>query len=267
MEYVFIDAPTPKPKKKTAVVITPTIGTSHVLSAIDSVANQTYENVEHLVVCDGMEYWDKLQSLDLQPRKSSKLHITNSYWNTGKGYRNRGGFFGHRIYAAYSHIVDHDYVFFLDEDNWLEPNHVESLVRVLDEGNDFAYSLRKIYDFDGNYLCLDNSESLGEWPIFHSLYNEEKEYLIDTSAYAFNRNFLIKTASIWHNGWGGDRYYLRDIKNMYENLKYKSNREYTLCYRVSKDVSVETALNFFKVGYETCARFYGNSFPWNIRRK
>ena len=54
MTYNFVDGPV-KPKK--ALVITPTVGSAKIISAISSVNNQTYSNVEHLVVVDGPEYF------------------------------------------------------------------------------------------------------------------------------------------------------------------------------------------------------------------
>lgn len=40
----------------------------------------------------------------------------------------RNGFYGHRLYAAFSHMTDSDLICFLDQDNWLDPDHVASLV-------------------------------------------------------------------------------------------------------------------------------------------
>ena len=39
--------------------------------------------------------------------------------------------------------------------------HVESLVDVLRKGHQWAFSLRRIVDQEGKFICLDNCELLG----------------------------------------------------------------------------------------------------------
>ena len=76
--------------------------------------------------------------------------------NVGKDW------YGHRVYAACSFLVNADIICYLDEDNWIEPEHIQKMVDTIKEGNQWAYSLRKIYDKDENFLCEDNCESLGK---------------------------------------------------------------------------------------------------------
>lgn len=251
MKYNFSNDPV-KPKK--ALVITPTIGSSKVKDAIASVKAQTYSDVEHLLVVDGPQHehrfveafaydYDYLDTI---------TRITLPY-NTGHGSQ---GFYGHRIYAAFAHLVDHDYIFFLDDDNWYAPDHIESLVKVLEQ-NDFAYSLRQIYDKDKNYLCDDNCESLGKWPIFFT-HDKEEHFLIDTSAFAFRREFLIQVSQFWHHGWGGDRHFFYSIK---DHCKWDTNGKHTLCYRLDGNTNSVTA-DFFEGGNKAMRSIYGDKFPW-----
>ena len=62
MKYNFITEPS---GPKSVTVITPTIGQKHLIKAIESVHNQTYMNVKHLVVVDGLEYFDNVNDYDL----------------------------------------------------------------------------------------------------------------------------------------------------------------------------------------------------------
>lgn len=242
MKYNFVDVPV---KPKTVTVITPTIGSPKLQDAIDSVQRQTYGFVEHLVVIDGVKYFDETM-INSQARSCTKY--TTSPENTGAN-----GFYGHRIYAAYPHLVNSDYIFFLDEDNWYKPNHVESLVKVLEQGNDFAYSLRQIYDVNGIYVCDDNCESLGKWPIFHN----ENEFLIDTSSFAFKREFLINACHLWHSGWGGDRRFY----NLVKQRPHDTNGDHTMCYRLDgNEGSVKP--QFFHEGNGFHHMKYKGKFPW-----
>lgn len=251
MKYNFVIEP-PQPKK--AIVITPTVGSEKLKDTIAGVDAQTYSNVEHLIVCDGMENWERLKQLQFDAPKNHPVNITNIPFNTGHGAQ---GFYGHRIYAAFAHLVDHDYIFFCDDDNWFRPDHVETLVKTLEEGNDFAFSLRQIYDKDKNYLCDDNCESLGKWPIYFT-HGKEEHFLIDTSSFAFRREFLIKVSQFWHHGWGGDRHFFYNVKDF---AKYNTNGKHTLCYRLDGNPNSVTA-TFFEQGNEAMKTIYGDKFPW-----
>ena len=44
--------------------------------------------------------------------------------------------------------------------------HVESLVDVLRKGHQWAFSLRKIVDQEGKFICLDKANCLANGPDF-----------------------------------------------------------------------------------------------------
>jgi glycosyltransferase involved in cell wall biosynthesis len=235
--------------EKSVVVITPTIGSDKLADAIASVQNQTYGNVQHLLVLDGYQYLHKAPQVDRDNLKMIMLP-----WNTGK---TGGDFYGHRIYAGIPHLVNAEYVFFLDEDNWYEPDHVASLVEVLDRGNDFAYSLRKIFNPDKSYVADDNCEALGKWPIYFT--HHDPQYLIDTSSFAFKREFLQKTCHLWHSGWGGDRRYFYSI--LAGNPNWDTNYKHTLCYRLDGNPGSVNA-DFFIRGNAEQLKHYNGELPW-----
>lgn len=247
MKYNFIKESL---KPKTVTVITPTVGSSKIKDAVRSVKAQTYSHVKHLIVVDGLQYDEKfVENFEIEELEPLMPYAVNPE-NTGAN-----GFYGHRIYAAYPHLVNSDYVMFLDEDNWYEPDHVASLVETI-ESQDllFAYSLRKIYDAQGKYLINDDCESLGLWPIRTS----NDEHLVDTSAYCFKRDFLIRCCHLWHHGWGGDRNFYNIIR---QQAKHNTNGLYTLCYRLDGNEG-SVSLNFFNEGNrETYMRYQGN-YPW-----
>ena len=132
-------------------VITATTGNHQLYDAAKSVNSQTYSNFEHIVVIDKPEATKKVNDM----LQGFQCNIVNVPYNTG-----HSGYNGHRIYGAFSYLVDGDYLCFLDEDNWFEDNHIESLVKTIQQGNEWAYSLRKIVDQTGNYICNDDCESL-----------------------------------------------------------------------------------------------------------
>jgi len=238
--------------EKEVVVITPTIGQSVLGKAIESVANQSYKNIKHLVVIDGPQY---LENTLKNENHNGNLQITVAPENTGK---TNGDYWGHRIYAAYPHLVNADYVFFLDEDNWYEPDHVSTLVETIEKNNlDWAHSLRKIYTPDKKYITDDNCESLGKWPIYFS--HDNPQYLVDTSSFAFTRKFIQSTCHLWHSGaWGEDRRYFYAIANQ---SKWDTNGKHTLCYRVDGNPQSVSG-DFFIDGNKKQLEHYKGVLPW-----
>lgn len=238
--------------EKSVCVITPTIGSKQLSQAMESVANQTHKNLTHLIVIDGREYFeDSLKSVHL----CDNIVITTAPYNTGSN-----GFYGHRIYAAYPHLVDHDYIAFLDEDNWYDSNHIESLVDTLESKNyDWVHSLRKVYDNEDKYLADDCCESIGRWPIWFTQ-PDNPQHLVDTSSYLFKRDFLTRVAHNIHYGWGGDRVLLNSIMHI---SNFETSGLYTLNYRLpdmNKAYGGDT--KFFEKGNESVKQYYGGKYPW-----
>ena len=95
------------------VIITPTIGSDHLIDCVTSVQQQTYDNVKHLVVIDGGHHISKVMPLIGEGNKTN-CRVCVLPTNVGAN-----GWYGHRIYAAFSYLVNEDYICFLDEDNWV----------------------------------------------------------------------------------------------------------------------------------------------------
>jgi|688.fasta_scaffold101285_3 glycosyltransferase involved in cell wall biosynthesis len=244
------------------VVITPTTGDKKLNDAINSVKNQTYKDVKHLIVVDGEKFKQQFlleQYLQNSPGDENK-NIKTVFLcdNTGGG-----GFYGHRIYAAFSHLVNEEVVCFLDQDNWYEPNHIEELVKTLYEKNyAWAFSLRNIYDQNKNFLFQDNCESLGKWPIWNSENPDVTiKHHVDTSTYAFRRDFLIKVASIWHHGYAADRIFLNVIRQHFKDEIFETSGKYTLNYRLDGNAT-SASPDFFRIGNEFMKDKYKENYPW-----
>jgi glycosyltransferase involved in cell wall biosynthesis len=242
--------------QSSVTVITPTVGSPKLKDALDSVDKQTYGHIKHLIVIDGKEYSEGVfEQVGLPPKDKVKVLILPE--NTGK---TGGNFYGHRVYAGLPHLLNSDYIMFLDEDNWYEPNHVETLVQTAQSKNlDFSFSLRKIFSPEGVYITDDNCESLGKWPIFMSRRSPHGEqFLIDTSSFCFKREFIQQTCHLWHSGWGGDRRYFYAVK---DHCKWDTNGKHTLCYRLDGNPNSVTK-EFFEAGNRTQEQYYGGNYPW-----
>ena len=227
-------------------VVTPTIGSEHLVRCVDSVDKQTYSDLTHYVFIDGEH--SELSVLD-KIEGATKVRKVTLEENVGKGW------YGHRVYSACSFLVNADVICYLDEDNWYEPNHVEKLVDKIKQGNDWAYSLRKIYDKDGNFLCNDDCESLGKWPVY---FNGEV-FHIDTSSFAIRRDIAVRIGHAWYGQWGADRQFFSALKTHFP--KFDCSNDYTMCYRLDGNPNSVTQ-EFFDKGNAASAQKYSEGFPW-----
>lgn len=230
-------------------VITPTTGAPYLKQALESVKSQTYENVQHLVVVDGNHPKAHVMLQDYP-----NVDVIELPYPTGIDRYN-----GHRIYGASTYLAKGEYLCFLDEDNWLEPDHVESMMKVIESGNQWAFSLRKITDKDGNYVCNDDCESLGKWP---SCLND---YFVDVGCYFFPKELALQLTPIWHRKAREpgvpevDRMLIHVLRQ--NNLTCDSNGLYTLNYRTGNtERSVQK--EFFLQGNEMMKQKYNGNLPW-----
>ena len=231
-------------------IVTPTIGKPELVDALKSVQKQTYKDITHYVFIDGMEHEEHIWKLQI-PNNVKFIRLDE---NIGKGW------YGHRVYAACSFLVNADIIVYLDEDNWIEPCHVEKLVNKINEGNDWAYSLRKIYDKSGTFLCEDNCESLGKWPV----YFDDNVFHIDTSSFAIRRDIAVRVGHAWYGQWGADRQFFGALKQYFP--KYDCTNYHSLCYRLDGNPNSVTK-EFFDNGNEINQQKYNGEFPWKSKQR
>lgn len=234
-------------------VIVPTIGSTKLAKAFESLQSQTYGNMTIVLVSDGIDY-DGVLSLEeflLEETPAEKpVEVIHLPFNTGGD-----GYYGHRIYASIPHVLDHDFILFLDEDNWYEPDHIETIVQTFNDNPDaqFVHSLRNIYREDERFVCQDNCESLGAHPVWWN----EMEHLVDTSTYAFRRDFIHRTCGLWHSKWGGDRKFFYSVRG----TPFACTGKYTVNYRLDGNGNSVKA-DFFIEGNRVMAEKYNGVLPW-----
>ena len=233
-----------------ATVIIPTTGSGDLEQSLNSVLNQTYDTKAYVVV-DGIDNYEKVDMIlyHMKLPDMSKFNICVLPENVGAN-----GFYGHRIYAAFTHLINTDYVLYLDQDCWMEPNHVESLVNTIESNNlEWAYSLRNICESDGSFTCQDNCESLGpRWPIMGYPH-------VDTNCYCLKTSIATKISNIWHGGWGQDRVFLNVLHNAFK--KFDTSGLYTINYRMGSGTNAVKS-DFFIYNNEHVEKHYNGELPW-----
>lgn len=239
-------------------IVTATVGNPRLHDCITSVSNQTHTDIDHLVIVDGPDRYSEFQKQREKVLNAPYLKVLTLPYSIGKDRWN-----GHRIYAAGTFMADGDYIMWLDDDNTLEPEHVESLLKVT-ETNDWAYSFRNIVDKDGKFLCKDDCESLGKWAsVLH-----EKDFFIDVNCYFLPTRLAIHLGPAWYRKFREpgkpevDRVLAHTLMN--NNLKFDTSYKYTVNYTVGNtENSVKP--EFFENGNAEMRRRFPNGLPWKVQ--
>ena len=187
------------------MVITASTGGQALRRCAQSVREQDFPDVRHLVVVDGPRFKvgvdEALEGVD----RDERLEVMVLPRNTGHSKH-----YGYRIYGALPLLVDDDIICFLDEDNWFEADHVSSAVDALrSTAAEWAYCLRRICAERGERICEDDSDSLGHWPKFATLLTNDElspaemnihgrhPSLVDSSCYILPRAVAHEVAPLW----------------------------------------------------------------------
>jgi len=226
-------------------VVTSTIGRPTLRKTIESVRGQTYKAVRHYVFAHGWEHHIKVETMLDDYAYVEGVYLPN---NNGKD-----GLSMAPVFALAPYVVNEDVVFYLDDDNWYEPDHIESLVSLIEEHNlDWAYSLRKIVDADGTFICDDNCESLG----MH--FNATSHYLVDNSCYAVRTAIARQHSHAWYVPVVSDRNFQRVL--MQSRLTAGTTGKHSVNYRLSPDGSGGMSKETF-IGNNDYMKYRHPDFP------
>jgi len=150
---------------------------------------------------------------------------------------------------------------YLDDDNWIEPHHIESLLALIFRHKlDWAYSLRNIVSPNGGFICRDDCQSLGWWPAYNGSYHH-----IDANCFFIRRSTAISYSSIWNR-----KLYFKDVEIPDRALCMALLRDsplvfttglYTVNYRVGGHRSVARDKKYFITGNKFMSDLY-KTFPW-----
>jgi len=237
---------------KTAAVVTVTRGDRpwELSNCVASIKAQ-YHPCTHYILCDGdyqtfadirKLYWDE--------------HTKVCYWDAKIG---GNGYAGQRWLAAAPQLVTENVTFFCNDDDWFSQNHVASIMGLITEkGYDWAYSLRSIYDKEGNFLLEDNCEALGE---LHDSWNIPGHHFVDWCMWGMKTEYLKQLAIILNQPSPQvDRQFYDAAKHIFPN--FTSTKKHTFNFRLGGECGVQK--EFFEMGNHALLQRFNGKLPWII---
>jgi hypothetical protein len=231
---------------KKIAVVTSTIGRSTLHKTIDSVKNQATP-CRHYVFIHGKEYWDKAKIILNQYPDVEAIYLPNN--NGSNGYAMAP------VFALAPFVVSEEILCYVDDDNWIEAEHCSHAHSMIQNYNvDWTYSLRKIVNDQGDYLCEDDCESIG---LFTNAYNT---HLVDNTCYALKTEIARKYAHTWYIPRISDRTFLAEL--MKQQLPCACTGASTANYRLSADGSQSMNADAFIKGNAAMQERYPNGMPW-----
>lgn len=229
-------------------VITSTRGRESIKEAHESIKNQTYP-ATHYVFAHGRDCWEAVDK-HMEGKDAQIVYLPRA--NGGGGYGMAP------VFAMAGFCVNEDLVFYLDDDNWYEPDHIESLVKIIKDNDlDWAYSLRKIVDHDGQWICDDNCESLGAHP------NSHNQHLVDNSCYAVKAEIARQYGHAWYYPVISDRMFFQALIDY--KTTFGATGKHSVNYRLSKDGTGGMTKEKFFANNELNQRNYNNTSPWLLQ--
>lgn len=236
-------------------IITATTGNKLFKKCLESINEQTYPNIQHLIFVDGPDKIRDYTEIAGQVKSSKFRNEIFLPYSVGRDRWN-----GHRMYAAGTYLSEGEYLMFLDDDNFLEPSHVEDCVEAMKE-QDWVFSFRKIVNKDHKFICNDDCESLGLWPSILG----DQDYFVDVNCFFWSRQTALIVSPVWYRKFREpgvveiDRALMQTLRQAAP--RYKSTKKYTVNYTVGNtDLSVKS--DFFLQGNKKMLEKYNGMLPW-----
>lgn len=238
-------------QKQHPAVITSTIGRPELRQCIESVKNQTLPT-EHFVFVNGKKYHDSARSVLNDYPCVHAIYLPHETGDYGMGPTMAG------VFAAAPFLISSDWLFFLDDDNFFDKNHVVSLIK-LAEDNDlkWAFSLRRYVDKLGTPICNDDWCSLGYWSMTGGA------MLVDNSCYMVNKRLAETKGLAWTAvPFFSDRAFLMALKNT--NTRSGCTGLSTVNYRIGTGTADPDPELYLK-NAEKIKTTLKNVFPWRCK--
>lgn len=241
----------------TVSVITSSIGRKELAQTIESVKAQGFP-CRHYIFVNGHKYHDNARKVLSQYSDVHGIYLPEETGDYGTGPSMAD------VFAAAPFLTKSEWIFFLNDDDFYDPNHMESLFALINRHKlKWAYSLRKFVDVDGQFICHDDWNSLGHWPCVYQDPRNDDAYLVDNSCYVVHRSLATKLAIVWTAlPVISDRCFLLALKET--KAPYGCTGLSTVNYRVGTGTAGGSRLDYIKCA-EITKQNFPKGYPWRAQ--
>jgi hypothetical protein len=215
-----------------AGVVMATIVRDTFAQALRSVFAQAFAGRIQVLV--GVDRWQGDRAIVDDLTRASPSHVAVTLLDLGYSTSQRNGGlypsrYGGALKTILSYAANSRYVMYLDDDNWLAPDHIAGMVAAV-AGKAWAFSLRHFVDArTGDPMCPDTWESMGP---DRGVYGKTQGGFVDTNCFfidklACNDVFPEWAMTRFAGGSGGDRQVLAKLRSR----PYGTNDAHTVYYR------------------------------------
>jgi len=182
-------------------IITPTTGKNGLFKLIESLKGQSVP-FRHILLWDDKREDAFLNSIPtpldapfdfIRVKQPEELNSDNRYSVIVPSSFVQGGACGSSLRAVGLMLADTPYVTFADDDVWLEPSHLEDMLKAISStDSNWAYCRRKIWASAEECIGIDNFESVGD--------SEDRKVpyeMVDNNCMVFKRRFGTSGAVLY----------------------------------------------------------------------
>ncbi len=245
-------------------VITSTIGRPELRKCIESVRAQMYPGVKHHVYVNGPRWearaYHEIREDWLNSQTTSNLSVLYLSEETG-AYDEKGPSCG-GVFAGAPFLAASDWIFYLNDDDFYDPNHVASVMALAKEHDlSWAYSLRRFVRKDGEPIVDDDWCSLGHYPIRGS---DGTQFVVDNSCFAVKRTLAERYGRAWTTiPTLGDRLFLMALKE--SKTRSGCTGLVSVNYRTGTGSAPDEPEKYLEIA-EMNRRERVDGFPWRTAR-
>ena len=126
----------------------------------------------------------------------------------------------------------------------------------IEDGNDWAHSFRRINDEEGNFMCLDNCEALGEAA---QIWNMPGHHFVDWCMWGMKTDLLKQIAIILNRpDPQADRHFYAAAREVFP--KFEATGQHTFNFRLGGTCGVKR--EYFDMGNLEMLRRFNGKLPW-----
>jgi len=194
--------------KKVSVILTVYNNSQWLNQCIDSVLNQTYSNLELIILEDNSS--DKNIDSILSSYNDNRIKIYRS--NISENQRKITTRYATLINIGVKKFSNGDYITYLTNDDYYHTNRLEVMVNALkDESIDVVYGSQRLVDSNDNELGI-------RWTVG----------ILDIAACAVDHNSIMHRANVFYEagGWDDDPMYWRAADAVFWNRISATGRKF-----------------------------------------